>query len=196
MAVAANTTNVVVIACTSGVLERFDPAGMPLTAWAIPGNANQSHRVSMAFEAQGSLFVHATRISGTEESRVVTRLDATGAPAFTVTEPTPAPGGPLGGILARPGIRITASGQAFSYLPHHQLVIGRLLSVIDAGGLIQTFSPAGAVSWTIDKPHGIVGPGDPTWDAVLISDAACDRAGRCALFGGYAGRWIEVFSTP
>jgi hypothetical protein len=195
MAVAASPANVVVIACASGVLQRFDPAGMPLAAWAIPGNANHTHRVSMAFDAQGSLFVHATRVSGSEESRVMTRLDGTGAPAFTLTEPAPTKGLPSA-TLTRPGIRITASGQAFAYLPHRQIVPGRIWSAVDAGGLIQAFSPAGLVTWAIDKPQGIAGQSDPAWDAVLISDAACDRAGRCALLGGYAGSWIEVFAAP
>jgi hypothetical protein len=199
-AVAASPSSVVVVACTSGELQRFDTTGKPLTAWALPDAAGHVHTVSLAFDPLGSLFVHATRTAGAEGSRLVTRLDLTGAPAFTVTDPVPVINLFATYQVPRPRIRVSSSGMAFTYLPHRLLIPGRLLSPIEGGALIQTFTASGTASWSLDKPHSGVGLTDPAWDSVSARDAACDAAAHCALVGTYGvhdqGGWIETFSVP
>lgn len=198
-AVAASPANAVVAACRDGVLLRFDSTGAPLTAWAIPDNANQVHTVSMAFDAQGALFIHATRISSAHQgTRVITRLDATGAALFSITEPVPAvQSSALDYSVARPGLRMTSNGQAFLQLPHHELLSGIVLSTADAGGLIETFTAAGGASWSLDKPFVVTYSPYATFDAAEILDSACDGSGHCALFGAYGDSgWIEELSVP
>jgi hypothetical protein len=199
-AVAAGPANIVVVACTDGVIERFDPTGAALPAWTIPDSAGQTHTVSMAFDATGSLFLHATRLAGSTGSRVIARLDTTGAPAFTVIEPVSVLFENQSYSVARPGLRIASNGQAFLYLSHHARSSGTHLSTADTGGLIQTVTSAGTTSWTVDKPAALGTDADPAWDTLSIADAACDATNHCALLGTYAGReltgWVEVFATP
>jgi len=194
-AVAASPSNVVVVACDTGDLLRFGTTGAPVASWVIPGNLGLRHAVSMVFEPAGSLFVHAARMSERlVESRVVTRLDPTGAPVFTITEPLP--GGDTPALSPRnPGIRLTSDGLGFAYLPHRVVVNGPVLRASDAGAVLQAFTPAGTALWAVDKPHIGASVIDPAWDSVVVFDTACDRAGHCALFGSYEGGWIEVFST-
>jgi hypothetical protein len=45
-AVAAGPANIVVVACTDGVIDRFDPTGAALPAWTSPDNSVQTHTVA------------------------------------------------------------------------------------------------------------------------------------------------------
>jgi PQQ-like domain/Divergent InlB B-repeat domain len=199
-AVAASPANLVAVACADGTIERFDAAGAALAAWTIPDAAGQTHTVSMAFDATGSLFLHATRLVGVTGSRVIARLDATGAPAFIVIEPVAVLVEAEQISVARPGLRIASNRQAFLYLSHHARSSGMHLSTTDTGGIVQTFTSAGVASWMVDKPAALGTDAAPAWDTLSIADAACDAANHCALVGSYADQelngWVEVFATP
>lgn len=180
---AVSSTGAIAASSYDGTVMRFDALGTRLLPdWTLPGTDSQ-----IIFDPNDRLVALGASVILGSVTRTVTRLDNTGGVSSTATSPAVLPRDQVSGA----GIAAASTGSVFTWVGHQY----RLHSTYSAGGLIETFDAAGARTWSLDKVG--IPDGYGNGDVVVISDAACDLSGHCALFGGwnrYEG-WIEVFSV-
>jgi hypothetical protein len=176
----------------NAVVMRFDASGAALADRALP----RTGATQVAFDAQGRL--HALVVTfeptpgdpgGFRGQRTIVRYDAAGGVADTVTDEVTQDGS---------GFAVGAGRLAWkhSYAFFH-------VSPVGTGAYLEASDASGATAWKLAKiSHGHIGNGSSELNQqVNVTDAACDGASRCAVFGVYlflgnARPWMEVFTVP
>jgi hypothetical protein len=187
LAIAIDSAGSVAAACDWGNVLRFaadrtpqSPFTMPSPSAPSPG-APMSQSSSLVFDAAGRIGVHAIQ----NDQRTVMRFDDSGTVTLDAREKVG--GSSSYGALNDDALAFALpNGDLFAVLPYFGKVSSS--SPYLQGGTFERYDGQGK-TWTVSKT--------PTQEGPRIMDAACNAAGRCAVFGQYLERgWIEVFEFP
>ncbi|HWO19866.1 MAG TPA: hypothetical protein VNO30_13865 [Kofleriaceae bacterium] len=178
----------------NAVILRFDRDGAALADRALP----QTGASQVAFDAAGHLHAQVVRFEpsptdpgGFRTQRTIVRYDDAGGVADTDTD------------------EVTQTGSGFAVgagrLAWRHLFAFFHTTTVDAGAYLEASDASGAPAWTLSKiTRGSIGNGSSVLSQqVQVTDAACDGASRCAVFGTYlysSGQsrlpWMEILTVP
>lgn len=186
---------IVVGAAGSASLQRFDRTGAALADWALP----HAGATQLAFDAQGRLHAQVVwfdpapspALTAYPGTRVIVRYDDTGNVASSVMD------------------NVTEAGAGFAVgagrLAWHREAALWHVTPVETGSYLEASDPSGVKTWGLSKiTHGSIGSASSQlYQRVIVTDAACDGATRCAVFGAYLYQndslhrpWVEVVTVP